>query len=313
MNDPRITTKQLRYFRAILKAGSFSAAARVLHVSQPALGQQIRDLEAKLDVALLTRTPRGIEATEAGTAFLAHANSVLDALRRAEESVAPFRLSAPLDLVIGVTPTMGRALVDHLLKPLAFGRRDVKISLLEGLSTDLVQALREGEIQAAICYDAPVRPAFDVSVLFQEDLVLVGRADQVTRDIVQVRELPGFPLALGTRQDGGRAAIERAAQEHGVTLDVRTEIAHISLKRELLIRQQVCTIVPFGSFFPEIDSGQLNAADIAPPIRRDMMLVLSRALPEGLRTALSERVRLAIATQLSAGALKRRLREDVRA
>ncbi|MDB5650156.1 MAG: LysR family transcriptional regulator [Hyphomicrobiales bacterium] len=310
MAEPRISTKQLRYFSAIMKAGSFSGAARVLNVSQPALGQQIRDLEARLGVELLTRTPRGIEATEAGDVFLVHASSILEALRRAEHSVAPFRATVPLELVIGVTPTIGRALVDDLLQPATYGRREVKISLLEGLSTDLLQALREGEIQAAICYDAAVTPTFDVTVLFQEDLVLVGRPDQVTRASVRVSDLPMFPLALGTRQDGGRDAIERAALEHRAVLDVRTEIAHIALKRELLIRQQVCTIVPYGSFFADISSGRLNAADIEPPIRRDMTLVLSHDLPEVLRAKISERVQIAIRTQLASGALKRRLKSD---
>lgn len=307
---PRITTKHLQYFCAVMKAGGFSAAARVLNVSQPALGQQIRDLEARLNVKLLIRTPRGIEPTQAGSAFMEHAASILAALRRAEQSVEPFRVTAPFDLVIGVTPTMGRALVDKLLQPTTCERRRVNISLVEGLSTDLLLALREGKIQAAICYDAISQSNFDTIVLFQEDLVLVGRSDQVTNSIVKFSDLPSFPLALGTRQDGGRDAIERAALMHHVSLDVRTEIAHISLKRELLIRQKVCTIVPYGSFLQEISSGQLNAAEIEPPIRRDMTLVLSRDLPAAMRAQISKRVQFAIKNQLASGTLKRRLKRE---
>jgi LysR family nitrogen assimilation transcriptional regulator len=61
--------RQLYYFVKIVEAGSFSQAARTIHVAQPALSQQIAELEASLGVALLQRSARGIKPTAAGQRF----------------------------------------------------------------------------------------------------------------------------------------------------------------------------------------------------------------------------------------------------
>jgi LysR family transcriptional regulator, nitrogen assimilation regulatory protein len=68
--------RHLYYFVKIVEAGSFSQAARTIHVAQPALSQQIAELEASLGVALLQRSARGIKATVAGQKFYEEASSL---------------------------------------------------------------------------------------------------------------------------------------------------------------------------------------------------------------------------------------------
>lgn len=62
--------RQLRYFVKIVEAGSFSRAAATIHVAQPALSQQVAELEEKLGLKLLHRTPRGVVPTSAGEVLL---------------------------------------------------------------------------------------------------------------------------------------------------------------------------------------------------------------------------------------------------
>src|SRR5438270_11822300 len=69
--------RHLRYFIAVVEAGSLTVAARKLHTSQPSLSRQIRDLEDEVGAQLLTRSARGIQLTPAGRAFLDHARLVL--------------------------------------------------------------------------------------------------------------------------------------------------------------------------------------------------------------------------------------------
>src|SRR6267378_7675886 len=74
----RMELRHLRYFVAVADAGSLTvAAARKLHMSQPSLSRQIRDLEDEVGAQLLTRSAQGIELTAAGRAFLDHARLVL--------------------------------------------------------------------------------------------------------------------------------------------------------------------------------------------------------------------------------------------
>ena len=83
--------QQLRYFREAFEQRSFSAAAKVLHLAQPSLSEQIRRLEGELGVPLFVRVGRGVEPTEAGRALLPHAERVLAEVESARESVAGVR------------------------------------------------------------------------------------------------------------------------------------------------------------------------------------------------------------------------------
>ena len=86
-----MTLQQFRYFLAAARLGSFSAAARELHLSQPALSDQIQRLEAELGAPLFARLGRGVAMTEAGRAFAPQAEAALAAVERATASVAEVR------------------------------------------------------------------------------------------------------------------------------------------------------------------------------------------------------------------------------
>src|ERR1700719_4331072 len=95
--------RHLRYFVAVAEEGSLTLAAdRRLHTAQPSLSRQIRDLEAEIGVQLLIRSPRGIELTAAGRAFLDHAAAGALSGRGGRRSGAPSRLSGAEDFGAGV-------------------------------------------------------------------------------------------------------------------------------------------------------------------------------------------------------------------
>ena len=79
--------RQLRYFVAIVEHGSLSRAARVLHVAQPALTQQIQQLEAELGAQLLHRSAQGVLATDAGKIFHEHAQAILKQVGDARSAI----------------------------------------------------------------------------------------------------------------------------------------------------------------------------------------------------------------------------------
>lgn len=305
-----ISLKQLRYFCAVARARSFSAAARSLHVSQPALGVQVRELENRLGVSLLARHARGVQPTLAGETFLARAEEALAAVMRAEDSVAGFRDRGLREVSLGVTPTIGRTLLEDLLRLSPDQGGSLRILLHEGLTSELLRLLGDGEIQAAFCYDPPGSGAYEAFELFQEDLVLVGRFEGRAAPCgsVMLAEIAAYPLALGARQDATRQVIERRAQASGVRLDIRAEIAPISLKREMLIRRGLFTIVPYGLFLPEISAGQLEVRRIDPPIVRTMSLAIGRAIGTDVGPALLHAARQAVATQAARGDLGWRLK-----
>jgi LysR family transcriptional regulator, nitrogen assimilation regulatory protein len=299
-----ITTRQLRYFVVVADARSFSSAARTLNVSQPALGLQVRDLEARVGAPLLHRHARGTALTPAGESFYPYAVEALAAIERAERSVASFVTGASEKIVLGVTPTLGRVLVEELV-----GEGDEvhgpRLELREGLTAELVHLLQAQEIDAAFCYDPPDDAAYDILPLFDEDLALVSRPGLPDfHETIALCDLARFPLALGPHRDASRQAIESVTSKAGVQLDVRAEIAPTSLKREVLIRRGLCSIVPFGLFLPEIQAGLLVSASITPPIRRTMTLATRRGLATSPKEQLAQMARNAITKRIRLGVLR---------
>ncbi len=270
--------RQLRYFVTVARCGSFTAAAQHLHVSQPALGLQIKQMEDTLGVKLLTRHARGIELTEAGASFLSHATEALEALNRAERSVKVFNPSIQEEISLGVTPTPGQALVAELLQECSEKAPHLKIVLHEGLTDKLWKLITDGELEAALCYDPAEADTIRIVPLYQEDLVLVGPPNVVdsARGYIDLGTLGDFPLVLGYRFHRTRRFIETVVTKSGINLASVLEVEPTTLKREMLIRHGRCSIVPYGLFWDSIKTGQLSARPIHPSISRTAALIFNK-------------------------------------
>ena len=141
---------QLRYFCAIVDSGSFSRAARLVHVSQPSLSQQIRKLEDELGARLFDRLGRNVRLTQLGHTFLPRARAVLRELEAARSDVDEQKDSLGGAITIGVIPTVA----PYLLPPhlAAFSRQfpDTQLTVVEEITPVLLERLRAATIDLAI-------------------------------------------------------------------------------------------------------------------------------------------------------------------
>ena len=122
--EPAVELRHLRYFVAVAEMENVSRAALKLHVSQPALSRQIRDLEDELGFSLLERTAKSVRLTDAGRAFLDNARALL---QNADEAVTKARAVAsaePTELHVGYSPTPTAEILPIILR--AFSASDAK-------------------------------------------------------------------------------------------------------------------------------------------------------------------------------------------
>lgn len=298
--------QQIRCFIAVAEAGSFTAAARVLHLSQPALGGHVRNLEASLGVVLLERHSRGVVLSPAGQAFLTAARKVVAALEEARAAVEPFHARV-IRIALGITPTSGKTLVPDLLMEGAVQRPELQFHLRAGLSDELRQLLiSTAELDAAFCYDPEPHDALLIHPLYEEDLFLVGVPGLVnTADgPIPSAELHRFPLVLDHRFHSTRRLIETCARDQGITLQVRVEAEPTEVKRTLVLERSNCTVVPYGLFMEEIARGALCARRIVdPPLSRTLALVTRRTLPALVGPGLVALVRRIAAAKVAEGGL----------
>lgn len=272
--------RQIQYFLAVAKSGSFSAAARNVRVSQPALTLQVKQLEERLGTKLLIRYARGVELTEAGRVFLTHANEAMTALDRGERDVAALRKSTSEEVSIGLTPTAGRALIPDLLAECLRRKPPLKLLCREGLSDELWYLVTSAELELAFCYDPISAETIKIVPLYQEDLYLVGPPDLVdpAQGKLELAHLNDFPLMLGQRKHRTRRLIEAVIREAGANIHSPLEIEPTGLKREMLLHHGYCSVVPYGLFLDEIKAGQLGVRRIRPAISRTATLIINKGI-----------------------------------
>ena len=142
--------RHLRYFLAVGEEGNISRAAKRLHVSQPPLSRQIRDLEGELGFALFRRSARSIELTIAGRVFLTEARA---ALQRVDDAIATARAAANRkrdSLSVGHTSTLAIELIPRTLRIFQRSHSNAKIELRTLSTLQMIRALNEGELDLAI-------------------------------------------------------------------------------------------------------------------------------------------------------------------
>ncbi|MCH4006393.1 MAG: LysR family transcriptional regulator [Eubacterium sp.] len=150
-----MTILQVMYFLAAAEYGSMSKAAEELHVSQPALSLQIKNLEAETGCQLLRREPQGVVLTASGRVFQTDALAVKEAWERLEEDQKKLGDAVCSEISIGLDP---RVYSQELFDPLVnfFNRHpDTSVSFLTDVGVSMMDLLEEKKLEIAICRTPP--------------------------------------------------------------------------------------------------------------------------------------------------------------
>lgn len=141
---------QLRYFDAVARHGSFSAAARALSITQPGLTKAIRRLESSLDCNLFRRLARGVALTEEGHALLRHANQLKMQLVDAREEVRSLSRGAMGCIRIGAGPSWLTSALPGIVAKMANAYPGLRFRVSGGFKGNLVELVRTGDLDIAV-------------------------------------------------------------------------------------------------------------------------------------------------------------------
>ena len=166
--------RQLEYFVRIAELGSFTRAARVLDVAQPALSRQVRLLEVELRQNLLLRNGRGVTPTEAGKVLLEHGRGILHQVERAREDLGRVGGTLAGRVAVGLPPTVARMMAVPLIREFRKRMPNAALSISEGLSAAMLEGLIAGRLDIALLYNPSPSPDIELTPLRDEELMLFG-------------------------------------------------------------------------------------------------------------------------------------------
>lgn len=194
---PNIELRQIRYFVAVAEEGNLGAAARKLHISQPPITRQIRKLEQEVGGELFTRTPRGVELTDAGHTFLGEARRILANIDRAVSRSRAAHAGQIGELDVGF---MGSAIYSTIPKILQHFREEMPlatVSLSRLSKQDQIDGLRNGHLHVGFSRYYPDEPDL---VLRQVELdppaLAVSKNVKDLKSPVRLRQLANSPFIV---------------------------------------------------------------------------------------------------------------------
>ena len=275
--------RQLRYFVAIVDHGSLSRAARVLHIVQPALTQQIQLLEDELGALLLHRSAQGMQATDAGKVFYEHAQAILKQVSDAKSAVTQSADKPSGTVALGIPQSASGALALPLLTAVRATYPDIVFQLTEELTGNLTEQLRSGRLNLAILFDDGQLSGFNAKLMVEEEMMYITRAASQfasKRKPISLEKALQATLILPSIQHGVRPRIEAKVRDAGMTINKVVDITSIAILKSALMADMGATILPISPFLAEIERGEMCACpinDIA--LSRTVVLCSSKNIP----------------------------------
>ncbi len=239
--------RHIRYFLAVAEQGNFTRAAEALHVSQPTLSQQIKQLEDTLGAPLFDRSGRAVRLTDAGEAWMRYARLALQDLDAGARAIHDVATLARGHLRLAMTPTFTAYLVGPTID--AFYRRYPGITLsIEEMAQERIEALlAQDRLDLGIAFEMAQSAEVEAAALFSETLELMVGADHPLashRRPLTLAEWQHLPLALLSGDFATRQFIDRYCTQLGFRPQVAVEANALGAIVEIVRRGQLATLLP---------------------------------------------------------------------
>lgn len=202
--------RHLHYFISVVEAGSFSRAASTIHIAQPALSQQIAQLEEQLGVSLLLRSARGVRPTAAGEVLYREASSILKRLEQLPGIVRSGTGPAKGIVRLGMSSTLLATAPMTFMEQCKVSLPDVVLKMAVSDSPTIGRRVSEHELDLGLVLEDEFAPTFARTPLFKQRLFLFRRRTASKGKAVQLGDLASLPLVLPSSPNVTRTALDRA-------------------------------------------------------------------------------------------------------
>jgi LysR family nitrogen assimilation transcriptional regulator len=260
--------RRLKNFVTVVETGSIARAAQLLHIAQPALSVQMRQLEELTGCQLLSRSSRGVLATATGLEFCRRAKETLRMLESLR-SIGQEDASSPSGhVVIGTAVSAAHMIAVPFVNAVRERYPAITLELLESPGVHLGEMLLRGRIDIAIVLGEYASSGMQVLPVLEEDLFVLGLEPQ--RGEVELQRLHGVELVMPARPNSLRNLFDGACAERGIVPRVLMEVSSPYTMVQLVRAGIGATVLPWSML------GREAPADL--PVGRLVSPVLSRSV-----------------------------------
>ena len=271
--------RQLRYFVEIVDAGSLTRAAASLHVAQSALSQQMASLEESVGVRLLTRSVKGVAATDAGHAVYRHAQTILKLGAETRDVAQSVGVHVSGRVRVGLPSSIAMILAAPMLNEVQKRNPGILVELYESPSTYLAAQLFDERVDLSVVVDKVPPPGLAAMALVDECLYYVQARllQKPPKTPVMLADLAGTPMILTTRATTLRHVVDAAFHAAGVRPRVQAEASSIQTLLTVVAQGNLSTLIPFSALSGHAAMRALTHRPIAPQVLRRASLAWSRS------------------------------------
>lgn len=274
---------RLEIFALVARAGSFSAAAERLLMSQSGVSQHMSELEAALGARLFERGRRGVTLTPAGQTLLDYTRQLLRLAAEAELAVTDVASLASGQVAVGATPGVSAYQLPEWVQSFRGRFPRLSVSLKTDITPAIVRGVLAGQLDLGLIEgEVRVGEWDDLGVLVLRDVdqyAVVGRKHAWWDAVeIEMSQLEGQAFIM--RQPGSQTRIwlEEALRSHGVRPRIVGEFDHVESIKRAVIAGSCLTILPDYAVTDEVAMGTLRPLPIrGRPLRRDLKLVWNAA------------------------------------
>lgn len=275
---------QLKCFRAVVEDGGFKRATSRLHVTQPALSYQIKQLEQELDTSLFDRRPGGVNLTEAGRILFQLSESVFDAVRKAENAVHELGGGVAGEIRLGVINSVGLFFLPQVLGSMRVNFPDTHTTILCRRDSNVIlDELLHNRLDLAIVADPRADRRMKHETLIEDPISFVcgrkhpfhGKAKVKASDLKDMQFVsisPELPTGALTQKYFARVGVSVQSIVSSDNLEIVRKMVEVGLGAALLPNMFVGDVVADK----RKGEGGLSRAELDPPLVRKICLVTWR-------------------------------------
>lgn len=289
--------RSLRYFVAVVEAGSLSRAAGALYVAQPALTAQIKKLEGELETQLFERSHAGVIPTPAGLLLYQDARRLLADAAALKDRVTRLPQEPEGSVTVAAPFLLTSLLSGRLVARLQATHPRIRLYFIDDLSLMVTKAMTDGRADVALLVDMPYAEGLRCTPLARELMYFCGR-DTDGRVAALLRRAPAkprkgqrpdidfaraaaLPLVMQSRRFSIRRSVEQAAATQGLALNIVHEHDSARVIRSLYLCGAGFTFTPACTLddTPSMGKGWIGARVVHPRLERSYHLAVSALKP----------------------------------